>query len=138
MTPDSSPEPQTETHKARCLCGDVIFEATGPAKYTEFCHCKWCQQVSGAAFLPLAVFDKDKVKVTGELSQYHSSPECSRGFCANCGSTMSFHSPRHFDIALGVMDDPEPFKGDMHIWTKSKISHITVEDDLPQHTESPE
>lgn len=125
-----------EIHTARCLCGKITLEATGPAKYTEYCHCKWCQQVSGSAFLPLVVFAKENVRVTsGTLSHYESSPDCQRGFCAHCGSTMSFQSSTNFDIALGVMDKPEDFPVNQHIWVKSKISHVTIADDLPKYDE---
>lgn len=126
-----------EVHTARCLCGDITIEATGSAKYTEYCHCKWCQQVSGSAFLPLVVFKKENVIVTkGKLSHYNSSQGSLRGFCANCGSTMSFQSAHNFDIALGVMDNPEKFKATQHIWIKSRISHVNIDDDLPRYEES--
>ncbi|PHZ85627.1 GFA family protein [Paremcibacter congregatus] len=125
-----------DIHTARCLCGKITLEATGPAKYTEYCHCKWCQQVSGSAFLPLVIFAPEQVRVTsGTLSHYDSSPGCHRGFCPDCGSTMSFQSERSFDIALGVMDKPEDFPAHQHIWVKSKISHVTIVDDLPKYDE---
>ncbi|PCI34305.1 MAG: hypothetical protein COB54_00485 [Alphaproteobacteria bacterium] len=132
-------EIEIEKHTARCLCGKITIEATGPAKYTEYCHCKWCQQVSGSAFLPLVVFDKDQVVVTsGKLSHYNSSHGALRGFCRNCGSTMSFQSAKSFDIALGVMDNPEHFKSSKHIWAKSRISHVMITDSLPRFDESDE
>ena len=134
---EKHPDLATEIHTARCLCGNITIEATGPAKYTEYCHCKWCQQASGSAFLPLVVFDKEKVIVTsGKLSQYNSSHGNLRGFCPDCGSTMSFQSQHHFDIALGVMDNPGKFKADQHIWCKSRISHVNIADDLPRYEES--
>ncbi len=49
---------------------------------------------------------------------------------------MSFHSHKNFDIALGVMDDSEPFKSRQHIWIKSQISHINIVDNLPRFDES--
>ncbi|MCF8475366.1 MAG: GFA family protein [Emcibacter sp.] len=126
-----------EIHTARCLCGKITLEATGPAKYMEYCHCKWCQQVSGSAFLPLIVFDRNNVKITsGALSYFQSSPNNQRGFCPDCGSTICFSSPRSFDIALGIMDNPEDFKAIRHIWTKSQISHVTIADNLPRFKES--
>ena len=127
----------TETHTASCMCGGITLEATGPARYTEYCHCKWCQQSSGSAFISWIIFAKENVKVTsGELSYFYSSENGRRGFCKDCGSTMSFHSPKNFDIALGVMDSPEPFKASKHIWNKSRISHVYITDDLPRFNEN--
>ncbi|MCK5425313.1 MAG: GFA family protein [Emcibacter sp.] len=126
----------SEIHSASCMCGKITLEAKGSARYTEYCHCKWCQQSSGSAFISWIIFDDDKVKVTsGELSHYHSSEHCRRGYCKDCGSTMSFQSPGNFDIALGVMDDPEPFKASKHIWSKSQISHVNIVDGLPRFDE---
>lgn len=125
-----------EKHTARCMCGNIVLEANGPAKFTEYCHCKWCQQSAGSAFIPWVIFDDDKVQVTqGDLSYFDSSEGCKRGFCKDCGSTISFHSPGNFDIALGIMDRPEDFPASSHIWIKSKISHITLSDDLPKSEE---
>ncbi len=127
----------TEIHTARCMCGNITLEATGPARYTEYCHCKWCQQASGSAFAVWIIFDEDNVKVTkGKMSYFQSSDQCKRGFCQDCGSTLSFHSPGNFDIALGVMDNPEPFRASKHIWCKSQISHVSIVDDLPRYEES--
>lgn len=122
-----------EKHTASCMCGNITLEATGPAHYTEYCHCKWCQQSSGSAFISWVVFDDDKVKVTkGQLSHYQSGAKSKRGFCRDCGSTISFQFPGNFDIALGVMDNPEPFEACKHIWNKSRIKHINITDDLPK------
>lgn len=126
--------PETEIHTARCMCGNITLEATGPARYTEYCHCKWCQQGSGSAFAIWIIFDKDKARVTkGNLSYFHSSDACKRGFCKDCGSTLTFQSPENFDIALGAMDNPDAFPATQHIWTKSQIRHVTISDDIPRY-----
>lgn len=127
-----------KTYTARCSCNHVVLEATGPAEYTEYCHCKYCQRSSGSAFIPWIVFKKQNVVIlSGELSYFQSSQNNKRGYCKKCGSTMSFNSPENFDIALGVMDDPEKFKIEQHIWTKSSIKHIKIDDSLPNYMGSP-
>ena len=126
-----------QTHTARCMCGDITMEATGPANYVEYCHCKWCQQSAGSSYILWAVFDKEDVKVTsGKLTFYQSSPKLKRGFCANCGSTMAVNTDKCFDIALGVMDRPDDFKITQHIWTKRALNHIKLDDDLPKYEEN--
>lgn len=126
-----------EKHIARCACNNVILEALGSPEYTEYCHCKYCQQSSGSAFIPWVVFKKENVTVvSGELSYYHSSPNNKRGYCIKCGSTISFNSPENFDIALGVMDHPEDFKIMQHIWVRSSIKHINIDDEIPRFDKS--
>lgn len=124
-------------HTARCMCGDVVLEARGEPKVVEYCHCKWCQQSAGSAYVIWIIFDKENAGVTsGELSYYRKSDVLERGFCARCGCTMAIRSHRHFDITLGVMDHPEDFPIDRHIWTSSAMPQINLDDDLLKYEES--
>lgn len=126
----------SEKHTARCLCGNITLEATGPAQYAEYCHCKWCQQSSGSAFMIWVAFGESNVRVTsGELSYFQSSEHYKRGFCRNCGSSMSIHYPDNIDITLGVMDNPSSFRVNRHIWNKSLMAHVNIIDDLPRFDE---
>ncbi len=126
-----------QIHTARCMCGDITLEARGKPEYVEYCHCKWCQQSAGSSYIIWVIFKKDKVKVTsGNLSHFKKSEELERGFCARCGSTMTVKSYRHFDIALGVMDHPENFEINQHIWTSRAFKQIKLDDDLPKYEES--
>ena len=119
------------------MCGEITLEAHGEPEYVEYCHCKWCQQSSGSSYIVWVIFKKEYVKVTsGKLHHYNKSEALERGFCANCGSTMTVLSKRHFDIALGVMDRPEDFKITQHIWTKRALKHVRLDDGLPSYAEN--
>ncbi len=79
-----------------CLCGEIRFEATGPAEKPHTCSCKMCQRHTGALTAVWVEFPKNSVNWTGsggEPAVYRSSDYSSRAFCATCGST------------LGAMDD---------------------------------
>ncbi len=39
-----------------CLCGEVRYRAQGEPLWVVHCHCRWCQRVSGAAFLTCISF----------------------------------------------------------------------------------
>lgn len=126
-----------QRHSAQCMCGEITLEAKGDPEYVEYCHCKTCQQSAGSSYILWAIFKKENVRVTsGKLSLYKSSKKLQRGFCKNCGSTMTVHSDRHFDIALGIMDNPDVFKIDQHIWTKRALKHVSLNDDLPKYEQS--
>ena len=116
------------------MCGAIILEATGKPEYVEYCHCKTCQQSSGSSYIPWIIFKKEKVRIiSGKLNIYKSSEELQRGNCGNCGSTMTIHSAKNFDIALGVMDSPDAFDIDQHIWTARALKHVYLDDDLPKY-----
>ena len=121
-------------HKASCMCGTIEIEASGKPSYAEYCHCITCQKSSGSSFMVWVVFDKENVKLTkGEISRYNSSPEIARGFCGNCGSNVSIHTEKCFDIPIGVLEKPNEIEITQHIWTKRALKHVSLNDDLPKY-----
>ena len=83
-----------------------------------------------------AVFDKENVKVTkGKISKYRSSQLLERGFCPKCGSNVSIHTDKCFDLPLGSLEEPNDIKIDHHIWTKRALHHVNLNDGLPQFDE---
>jgi DNA-binding winged helix-turn-helix (wHTH) protein len=74
-----------------CLCGDIRYRITEPALDTLVCHCRMCQKFSGSVFSVGSVYATDAVVFTrGAPSYYKSSPFAERGFCAKCGSSLTF------------------------------------------------
>lgn len=59
--------------------------------------------------MPLANAQKAEFAITrGELAFYKSSDPVRRGFCAKCGTPLTFEtiSAFHLNIVLGSLDDP--------------------------------
>lgn len=96
-----------------CLCGAVRFVATAPPVGTAYCHCRWCRRHTGAPVAAFADFRKADVTFTaGTPAKYASSPGALRGFCAACGSTLTFegdNTPDLINIHVGALDEPEKF-----------------------------
>ena len=96
-----------------CLCGAVRFAASGPAKWTGYCHCHSCRRHTGAPVAAFAGFEGDQVTFTkGAPATFASSPGVRRGFCARCGSTLTYEGERwagEIHIHVGAFDDPEAF-----------------------------
>ena len=93
-----------------CLCGAIRFAADGAPKWTSYCHCASCRRHTGAPVSAYAGFETAKVHFTqGEPAYYTSSPGVRRGFCARCGSTLSFEGerwPGELHLHIGAFDDP--------------------------------
>lgn len=122
-----------ETYSARCLCGRIELHAQGDGKNVTLCHCNWCKRSSGAAFVPWVTFAKEDFVVTkGALKLFSSGAISERGFCPDCGATLTFHFPKTVDIALGAFDDPEAFRAKKHIWTSQQLPQIEFIDELPR------
>lgn len=98
----------TKTYLGGCLCGDIRFEALGPAAKPHTCSCKMCQRHSGALTTTWVEFPKSFVKWVGPggaPATYRSSDYSSRSFCAKCGSTMgAIDDNPVVALVLGVFD----------------------------------
>ena len=105
--------------------------------YACFCHCESCQRAAGAAYVPWATFEKSTFGVTsGEMAEHHSSPGVTRGFCHDCGTSLTYeHEDRagQIDVTLTSFDDPSGFSPQSHIWVEDKQPWVRIDDGLPQY-----
>ena len=123
-----------------CLCGEVRYRAKGEALWVVHCHCRWCQRVSGAAFLTYVGFRTEDLEwAKGAPTIFESSAEVERGFCARCGSTLSFARPRrgNIDVCVGTLDNPHGIDPEEHIFTDQQLAWLHVDDGLPRHGRFP-
>ena len=100
-------------HEGRCLCGAVRFQASGPPKWTAYCHCDSCRRHTGAPVAAFAGFEAEMVRFFGEpMSLYASSPGVERGFCPRCGSTLTYAGrrwPTEIHFHIGAFEAPQDF-----------------------------
>lgn len=113
-------------HNGGCQCGDVRFEASGDPKFACNCHCESCRKASGAAFSTWIGFNNEKFRwTTKPPSYYASSPGVKRGFCANCGTPLTYEGEKwtgetHF--LIGVFDKPEAYKPKKNVFTEDALT----------------
>lgn len=120
-----------------CLCGAVRFEARGVPRDLCFCHCASCRRACGAPLVPWATFARAELTITrGALAQYRSSAAVLRGFCAACGSSLTYLNEARaedIDLVLASLDDPGALAPTMHMWVKDKLPWVSIEDGLPRY-----
>lgn len=124
----------TVTHSGGCQCGAVRYRIAGPLADPSICHCRMCQKAAGNYFLPLAKAKKDDFSLTrGELRHYHSSDPVRRGFCAQCGTPLTFEtvSAALLYIVLGSLDDPASVVPDKQYGTEAKMPWFGALESLP-------
>lgn len=97
-------------YKGGCLCGQIRFEATGPAERPHACSCGMCRRHTGAPTAVSVEFAADKVAWTGPggpPALYRSSVASSRAFCPACGSSIGAvdHAPV-VALLVGAFDRP--------------------------------
>jgi hypothetical protein len=122
-----------------CLCGAVRWRVTGEPLYAYHCHCRMCQRQSGAAFLTGMTFPFSAVKwVKGEPRLFQSSENAKRGFCAQCGSWVSWQwLEDKISMTAGSFDHADGIHPDYHVFTESQAPWLDVDDALPRYTRYP-
>lgn len=132
----------TPSFTGGCLCGATRFRVDGTPTNRCYCHCRSCRLASGAPFVAWATFPTSGFEVVrGQAAQHASSPEVTRGFCAACGTTISYQHqdrPGELDVALAVLDDAGDIPPECHIWASQKLPWVVLEDGLPRFDEWPD
>jgi hypothetical protein len=117
-----------------CLCGRVRYRATPDHRDGYYCHCRMCQLAFGntrAAFLNLR---KAEVEWLSEAPTYYASSKIARrGFCASCGSPLSFEyvDSERMDLSVGSLDEPGALKPVSHFAVETRVAAWHVPDGLP-------
>src|SRR5262245_55957403 len=104
------PAPLTFPQEGGCLCGAVRFRLDAPPIRVGWCHCRSCRKHTGAPAAAFADCAAAYVTFTAGVPKFFaSSPKVRRGFCATCGSTLSYqHDDNAVEIHLhvGAFDNP--------------------------------
>ena len=124
-----------------CMCGAVRYEASGDPISVIFCHCESCRRHSGAPVVALAGFKRDQVRFPkGERATYESSPGVARGFCADCGTSLTWEGDGDelgplVEILVGTADDPSKLAPQFHVHHAERIPWFETSDSLPRYRE---
>jgi hypothetical protein len=109
-----------------CQCGQVRFRADrlGAA---SFCHCRMCQKAlggTGAALVAVA-----RLRWTrGEPKRFQSSNVVRRGFCADCGTPLTYEHPNGLDVAIATFDRAGEIRPAIQLAREARLPWA---DDLP-------
>ena len=92
-----------------CQCGAVRYGLKAWPGEASICHCRMCQKAFGSYFAPLASVERADLEWTrGAPAVFRSSTIVTRGFCAACGTPLTYDYEAGPTIAfsLGSLDDP--------------------------------
>ena len=119
-----------------CLCGRIRYRVTGKTVWSGYCHCESCRRFSGAVVTSwLGVADSD-LDFTASSPQIYEVNGVRRGFCADCGSSLTYAAdrfPDYVQIHVGTLDDPDAIKPQDHVHCEEKVTWLEISDDLPRH-----
>lgn len=125
-----------EKTEGGCLCGKVRFVITGSLEFAAHCHCRSCQMASGAGFATWAGMKTSSLTfVKGAIKTCETSPGVERGFCDNCGTSLTYANeagwPGVISILAVTLDDPALVKPTAHVFTSHQQPWVKLCDGLP-------
>jgi hypothetical protein len=125
-----------DTLQGGCFCGAVRYRTADRPSMVLLCHCSMCRRSAGAPSVAWFTVPLAGLQLSGDALTYHRSSERSRrGFCARCGTSLTFVEDGLGDIGLTVasLDDPNQLPIERHIFVPDKLAWVSLEPGLPCH-----
>jgi hypothetical protein len=131
-------EAMSVARKGGCACGAVRYRLTSDPLFVHCCHCLNCQRQTGSAFVINLLIEADRVELLagepqpvdvprddGSKQRIHRCPTCQVAVYSDYGR------PEVLFVRGGTLDQPSGVTPDVHIYTKSKLSWVTLPDSVP-------
>ncbi len=119
-----------------CQCGAVRYTVTLTSDEAYWCHCRMCQRATGGVAAALVSVRREAVRwATREPDRFVSSPIAKRGYCAACGTPLTFEyndRERDMDLTVGSLDEPAAVRLASHFGTESRVARWIPHDGLPE------
>ena len=108
-----------------CQCGAVRYELSGRPRGGSICHCRMCQKAGGAPFMAFTgpVLQERFVFTRGVPATYRSSEIAERGFCAACGTPLTYRliGRDGISVTIGSLDRPAEVEPTQQIGVESAL-----------------
>ncbi len=124
----------TEIHTGGCQCGALRFKVEGPLGEASICHCRMCQKAFGGFYAPLVSVPETSrlVWTRGSLKHFQSSNHATRGFCAECGTPLTYEAPDGIALAIGAFDDPSHIPPSIQFGVEAKLPYADSMVQIPE------
>jgi hypothetical protein len=124
-----------------CYCGAVRYQISEKPSWSAHCHCRSCQLALGGAMVTWAkVAAKDFAFTKGNIKIVEKTPGIQRGFCADCGTTLTYAAQSEVAgqdwskdawFSASTLDDPSIATPKAHVYTDHQQKWIKLNDGLP-------
>jgi hypothetical protein len=118
-----------------CQCGAVRYALYVAPQNAHACHCRMCQRATGGLFAALAGAPRaDFAWTQGEPAFFASSNLARRGYCAACGTPLSFAyeraGARHY-VTIGSLDQPASVPIVRQYGSESRLPWVSFCEQVP-------
>lgn len=128
-----------------CYCGAVRYQIKEPPVWAAHCHCRSCQLALGGAYMTWAKVAAGNFGLTrGKIKTIQKTPGVTRGFCGDCGTTLTYSAAGEVDgqdwsddawFAAVTLDDPSIVEPRSNVFVRHRQPWVTSADALPTFEE---
>jgi hypothetical protein len=120
----------------------VQYTCTAKPVVMANCHCRDCQQASGAPFASGFVVKTSALRVTGEVRVFETRGEegriARRSFCPTCGTPLFAEGSAGFvSIRSATLEDASWFKPQLDCFTRSAQPWVQMDASIPRFETRP-
>ncbi|SDJ65042.1 Uncharacterized conserved protein [Ferrimonas sediminum] len=125
------------TLEGGCLCGAIRYRTSAAPFAAEYCHCSQCRKAVGGVAVAWMDFNRNQVRWQKQIpTEFASSEHVFRGFCSQCGTSLSFRDDRYPDyltLSVASLDDVNQVIPTYHIHTDSQPNWLSIDDEGPRY-----
>jgi hypothetical protein len=121
-------------HTGGCQCGAVRFAAASLGR-ASICHCRMCQKAFGNICGPL-VTAKGLTWTRGAPKHFQSSNRVRRGFCADCGTPLTYEYDGAVELAIAAFDRPGEIAPVIQLSCETRLPWFDTLHQLPTRSEA--
>lgn len=110
-----------------CQCGAVRYRLDAVPDFEVICHCRMCQKASGGPFMAYCGLPRASWTVTrGTISVFQSSDTAERGFCAKCGTPLTYQilGSQRIAVTIGSLDNPNAVVPRTQFGVESRVAWL--------------
>lgn len=135
--------------KGSCFCNEIQYTLNATPIYTNCCHCRNCQSLSGSAFAINCMVETSAVNVTSDTkpmekiqqSADKTVPGAKSYHCPNCATmvwaTVGFFGDGLVFVRAGTLEASEQIVPDGHFFVRSKHPWVQIPDNVPSFETMP-
>ncbi len=122
--------------EGHCLCRSVIFEYEAEPHWTLYCHCESCRRATSSPTTAWISVPRGAFRFKqGAPRYFNSSPGVTRGFCATCGSPLTYENqriPGEVHLYAASLADPSRVSPSRHVFVEEQLPWLEIVDQLPR------
>jgi hypothetical protein len=124
-----------------CACGAVRYSVLGKTIWSAGCTCRDCARANGTPYVVWVGFLPERVRfLSGSPRVYASSEGVLRGFCENCGTTLTYGRDPEFEaveptlyVAAATLDNPDAYPPTEVVWYGQRPPWFELSGNIPLH-----